>query len=58
LPEPKEAYEFETADAPKLTAYNHAIITLFLERDTHAVDSPERTEVAERILAVWIAEGD
>ena len=39
---------------PKWAAYNYNMVTLFVERDKHPVDSPERQIVAERILALWI----
>ena len=39
-------------------AYNAKMARLFVERDKYPVDSPERTTVVERILALWWSEGD
>jgi hypothetical protein len=57
MPEQDNTEQAETAAEQKLAAYNARMAALFAERDTHPVDSPERTEVAERILALWVAEG-
>jgi hypothetical protein len=37
--------------------YNQQMADLFRERDQFAVGSAERTAVAEKILALWIAAG-
>jgi hypothetical protein len=39
-------------------AYNDKMASLFAERNTHPVDSVERSAVARRILSLWVAEGD
>ena len=58
MPEPNETAQSRTATEPKWAAYNYNMVTLFVERDKHPVDSPERQIVAERILALWITEGE
>jgi hypothetical protein len=42
----------------KIAAYHKKMAALFAKRDTHPVDSPERTAVAEKILTLWVEEGD
>jgi hypothetical protein len=49
-----------TAEAKKAggwEAYNTKMTSLFTERDQHPLESPERTAAAEKILALWYAEG-
>ena len=58
MPEPNDAEQTNTDMEPKWAAYNCNMVTLFVERDKHPVDSPERQIVAERILALWITEGE
>ena len=58
LPEPNDAEQTKTAIEPISAAYNYKMATLFVERDKHPVDSPERQVAAERILALWITEGE
>jgi hypothetical protein len=40
--------------APEWAAYNAKMDAQFMERDKDPVDLPERTPVAERILALWV----
>ena len=54
MPEENEADPIKLAAEQKWAAYNYNMVTLFVERDKHPVDSPERQIVAERILALWI----
>jgi len=58
VPEPIQADEIRTAAEERWVTYNCRMADLFRERDRHPVDSPERTTAAERILALWVAEGD
>ena len=58
LPELTEAQQTRTAAEHKLVAYNNKMVTLFVERNTHQIDSPERTAVVERIVALWWSEGN
>jgi len=58
LPKPKNAEQTKTATEPKWVEYNYRMATLFVERDKHPVNSPERQIVAEKILALWITEGE
>jgi hypothetical protein len=58
VPEPIKADEIKAAAEERWASYNRRMADLFRERDTHPVDSPERTAAAERILALWVAEGD
>lgn len=46
----------KTATEQKWVAYNSQMAALFAERDKFPVHSPERTAVAQRILALWISE--
>jgi hypothetical protein len=41
----------------KWANYNLKMADLFRGRDQYPVDSPERTAMAERILALWYTEG-
>jgi len=52
-----EVEQIKAAAEAKLACYNSKMTALFVERDKHPPDSPERTEVAERILALWVTEG-
>ena len=52
--ERNEAEVNATATEKKWAAYNLQMVELFAERDSHPVDSPEHTAVAERILALWV----
>ena len=58
MPEPNDAEQTKTAAEPKWAEYNYQMATLFVERDKHPVDSPERHTVAEKILALWLTEGE
>ena len=40
------------------TAYNRRMTDLFRERDRFPVECPKRKAVAERLLALWDADGD
>lgn len=42
------------AAAPEWAAYNARMDDLFMVRDKYPVDFPERTPVAEQILAMWV----
>ena len=53
---PTEVEHVKTAAEVKLAAYNSKMAALFAERDTHPVDTPERSAVVERIYALWAAE--
>ena len=57
MPEPNEIDEMSLPAERKWADYNQRMVALFAERNLHPVDSPERTAVAERILALWVAEG-
>ena len=57
MPEPNDTEQIRKATEQKWAAYNGAMQRLFAERDTHHLDSPERTASAEKILALWYAEG-
>lgn len=58
MPEPNRSEQVKTAAEQKWASYNQKMAALFVERDRHPVDSPERTAAAEEILALWVAEGD
>ena len=57
MPERNEADDVNVSANRKWTDYNKKMASLFAERDLHPVDSAERTAVAEKILALWVAEG-
>lgn len=57
MAEPNEMDEESVSADRKWTGYNQRMAALFAERNLHPLDSPERTAVAERILALWVAEG-
>ena len=54
MPEPDDVEQTKTATEPNWAAYNYKMATLFVERNRHPVDSPERQVAAERILALWL----
>jgi hypothetical protein len=58
VPEPINANEIKAAAEERWASYNRRMADLFRERDRHPVDSTERAAAAERILALWVAEGD
>jgi len=58
MPEPNDVQQTKTAAEPKWAEFNYRMATLFVERDRHPVDSPERQKAAEKILALWITEGE
>ena len=57
MSEPNDTEQIRTATEQKWAAFNNAVQRLFAERNTHPMDSPERTASAEKILALWYAEG-
>jgi hypothetical protein len=57
MPEPADADQMKLPADAKWAAYNAKMVTLFAERDTFPMDSPERDAVVEKIMALWIAEG-
>jgi len=57
LPEPNDTEQIKEATEQKWAAYNNAVQRLFAERNTHSMDSPERSASAEKILDLWYAEG-
>ena len=57
MPESNDADQITTATDQRWLAYNRTMADLFKERDTHPLDSAERTTVAERILALWVKDG-
>ena len=57
MPEPIVAVQITTAAEQKWAAYNARMAALFRERNKHDVNSPEREAAAQRILALWAAEG-
>lgn len=57
MSEERDSVSIETAGDEKWTAYNGKMAVLFADRDTHPVNSPERHVAAERILALWVTEG-
>jgi hypothetical protein len=58
MPEPDDFELIKTAAEHNWASYNQKMAALFVERDRHPVDSPERTTAAEEILALWVAEGE
>lgn len=57
MSEERQSDTHETVADGKWTAYNRKMAVLFAERDTHPVNSAERHVAAERILALWVTEG-
>jgi hypothetical protein len=57
VPEPTEAERIKSPDEKRWAEYNARMADLFAERNKHPVQSAERSAVAERILALWAAEG-
>jgi len=57
MSEPNDTDQIRKAAEQKWAGYNSAMRRLFAERNTHPMDSPERTASAEKILALWYAEG-
>lgn len=57
MPEPNYAEQSSNDTEQKWAGYNGAMRRLFAERDTHPIDSPERTAVAEKIRTLWVSEG-
>jgi len=57
MPDENETDKIRLAAEQKWAAYNSKMAALFMERDQHPVDSPEREAVAQRILELWASEG-
>jgi hypothetical protein len=55
--EPNTGEQKKLAAEAKLPNYNERMAALFAERNAHQVGSPEWDAVAERIMALWVAEG-
>jgi hypothetical protein len=54
MSEPRDTEQIRLATDQNWAAYNRKMADLFTERNACALDSPERTAVAERILALWV----
>ena len=57
MPKPNDFEQITTTAEEKWAAYNTSMRSLFAERDRFPLESPERTAAAEKILALWDAEG-
>jgi hypothetical protein len=57
MADPESPEQAQLAAEAKWAAYNQKMATLFAQRDTHPMDSPERDAVVEKIMALWVAEG-
>jgi hypothetical protein len=56
MPEPDYSEQIKLAAEAKLADYNQRMATLFAERNTHPVSSPEWDAVAERIMSLWVSQ--